>query len=108
MRDGRFEARWIFGAERERPAVVERVAVSFVNALRRVVQHCSTSDTSGYTPSDFPSARLDQETLDRVASLHTEIEDIYPLSPMQRLFLAVEADGARLGFEQWVFGLGVR
>ena len=105
VRDGRFEARWIFGAERERPAVVERVAVSFVNALRRVLQHCSTSDTSGYTPSDFPSARLDQETLDRVASLHTEIEDIYPLSPMQRLFLAVEADGARLGFEQWVFGL---
>jgi aryl carrier-like protein len=60
---------------------------------------------SGYTPSDFPLTRLDQDGLDRLVARHTEVEDVYPLSPMQRLFLSMEAGSARLGFEQWVFRL---
>ena len=35
VRDGRFEARWIYGAERDRPEVVERLADDFIRALRR-------------------------------------------------------------------------
>lgn len=39
------------------------------------------------TPEDFPLAGLDAATLDRVAGSATDIEDIYPLSPMQQAML---------------------
>ena len=95
VRDGRFEARWIYGAERDGPEIVERLAEDFLAALRRVIEHCAESGVRGYTPSDFPLARLEQEALDRIASRHPEIEDVYPLSPMQRLFLSMEAGACR-------------
>jgi amino acid adenylation domain-containing protein/non-ribosomal peptide synthase protein (TIGR01720 family) len=105
VRDGRFEARWIYGSERDRPELVQRLADDFVGALRRLIAHCVEPGAGGYTPSDFPLARLDQAGLDRLVARHPEIEDVYPLSPMQRLFLSMEAGSARLGFEQWVFRL---
>jgi len=105
VRKGRFEARWIYGAKRDRPEVIERLAEDFMRELRRVIKHCAESGVSGYTPSDFPLARLEQDALDRIAAGYTEIEDVYPLSPMQRLFLSMEAGSAQLGFEQWVFRL---
>jgi len=42
--------------------------------------------TGGCTPSDFPLARLDQATLDRLTAQTRDIQDIYPLSPMQTCF----------------------
>jgi amino acid adenylation domain-containing protein/non-ribosomal peptide synthase protein (TIGR01720 family) len=105
VRDGRFEARWTYGAERDRPEVIARLADDFIAALRRLIAHCIQPGVSGYTPSDFPLARLEQDALDRLAARHSEIADVYPLSPMQRLFLSMEARSSRLGFEQWVFRL---
>ena len=37
-----------------------------------------------YTPSDFPLARMDQPALDRLFAMGKQIEDIYPLSPLQQ------------------------
>ena len=105
VRDGRFEARWTYGAERDRPEVIERLADDFIAALRQLIAHCIEPGVSGYTPSDFPLARLEQAALDRLVARHADVEDVYPLSPMQRLFLSMEAGSARLGFEQWVFRL---
>jgi len=106
VRDGRFEARWIYGAERDRPEVVERVAGDFIHALRRVIEHCTAAGIGGYTPSDFPLARIEQDALDQLLTRHADLEDVYPLSPMQRLFLSLEAGSGQVGFEQWVFRLG--
>ena len=105
VRDGRFEASWIYGGERDRPEVVSRLAEGFRSALRRLIDHCTAPGVAGHTPSDFPLARLDQDGLDRIAARYPEIEGIYPVSPMQHLFLSMEAGGARLGLEQWVFDL---
>jgi amino acid adenylation domain-containing protein/non-ribosomal peptide synthase protein (TIGR01720 family) len=105
VRDGRFEARWIHDAERDQPEVIQRLADGFIASLRQLIAHCIEPGTGGYTPSDFPLARLPQEALDRLVARHTEIDDVYPLSPMQRLFLSMEAGSTRLGFEQWVFRL---
>ncbi|MDP8909370.1 MAG: amino acid adenylation domain-containing protein [Chloroflexota bacterium] len=105
VRNGRFEARWSYGSQREQPEVIGRVADDFIAALRRLIAHCIEPGVSGYTPSDFPLARLEQGALDRLVERYSEIEDVYPLSPMQRLFLSMEAGSARLGFEQWVFRL---
>ena len=50
----------------------------------------------GLTPSDFPLAGLTQEALDRLALPPAEIEDLYPLSPMQQgmLFHSLQAESA--------------
>jgi amino acid adenylation domain-containing protein/non-ribosomal peptide synthase protein (TIGR01720 family) len=103
VRDGCFEARWIYGSERDREEVVRRVAEDFIGALRRLIDHCTQPGLSGHTPSDFPLARLEQEALDRIIARYPDLEDVYPLSPMQLLFLSMEA--GRSGFEQWVFRL---
>jgi len=46
------------------------------------VQHC-TSGTLGVTPSDFPLAGLTQARLDALALDPAQVQDLYPLSPMQ-------------------------
>jgi amino acid adenylation domain-containing protein/non-ribosomal peptide synthase protein (TIGR01720 family) len=51
--------------------------------LRHLIAHCASH--FGYTPSDFPLARLDQSTLDRLLRPHgRNVEAVYPLSPMQQ------------------------
>ena len=105
VRDGRLQVGWTYGAERDRPEVIGRLAGDFIAALRRLIAHCVQPGVSGYTPSDFPLGRLEQDAVDRLAARYTEIDDVYPLSPMQRLFLSMEAGSTRLGFEQWVFRL---
>ena len=103
VRDRRFEARWIYGADCDREEVIQRLADGFIAALRRLIAHCTEPGVSGCTPSDFPLAALAQDEVDALVARYPEIEDVYPLSPMQRLFLSMEAGSARLGFEQWVF-----
>jgi non-ribosomal peptide synthase protein (TIGR01720 family) len=108
VRGGRFEARWTYGVERDRPEAVARLADGFIAALRSLIRHCLSVDAPRYSPSDFPLAELDQPSLDRLLALHRDLENVYPLSPMQRLFLSMEssqAGGANIGFEQWLFCL---
>ncbi|HWG91861.1 MAG TPA: amino acid adenylation domain-containing protein, partial [Candidatus Thermoplasmatota archaeon] len=46
---------------------------------------CTSPGAGGRTPSDFPLAGLDAHTLDRLLppALAREVEDLYPLSPLQ-------------------------
>ena len=52
-------------------------------------------DAGGRTPSDFPLARLDQAGVDRLAGDGRDVEDIYPLTPLQAgmLFHSLVDDG---------------
>ncbi|MGH8965050.1 MAG: condensation domain-containing protein, partial [Actinomycetes bacterium] len=50
---------------------------------REIAEHCSQPGAGGRTPSDFPLARLDQSTVDRLAGDGRSVEDIYPLTPLQ-------------------------
>jgi amino acid adenylation domain-containing protein/FkbH-like protein/non-ribosomal peptide synthase protein (TIGR01720 family) len=102
MSNGRLQVRWIYSENLHRPETVERLAASFLDRLRRLVHHCRSVERRGYTPSDFPLARLEQAAVDRLAVLG-DLEDVYPLSPMQQLFHSMEAADAKLGFEQWHF-----
>ncbi|UFZ04832.1 non-ribosomal peptide synthase/polyketide synthase [Bradyrhizobium ontarionense] len=74
-----------FGRRRYRRATVERLVAGYSAALRELVTHC-TSGVYGITPSDVPLARLSQPELDLLGSTldWREIEDVYPLSPMQQ------------------------
>ncbi|HYQ83486.1 MAG TPA: condensation domain-containing protein, partial [Rubrobacter sp.] len=84
---------WSYSGRVHRRETIERLAESYLDALREIVEHCQSPDAGGYTPSDFPLAQLDQERLDQLADQHRGIEDLYPLTPLQEgmLFHALYA-----------------
>ncbi|HTF86333.1 MAG TPA: amino acid adenylation domain-containing protein, partial [Cellvibrio sp.] len=82
----------------------ERFADLFAQALRGCIDHCLTSQ-SRYAPSDFPSATVDQETLDTLSAKYN-FDKLYIATPMQEglLFHALmdEAGGSytsQFGFD---------
>ncbi|MGH9931467.1 MAG: condensation domain-containing protein [Pyrinomonadaceae bacterium] len=89
-------------------ATIETLARNYLSALRSIVDHCASPEAGGYTPSDFPLAKLDQRSLDELAKDHPHIEDIYPLSPMQQEMLlhTLSMPESELGFVQNCWTLG--
>ncbi|MBB5958237.1 amino acid adenylation domain-containing protein [Saccharothrix tamanrassetensis] len=57
-----------------------------------LAEHAATDDIGTCTPSDFPLAGLDQETLSRVFGNGRHIEDVYPVGPHQDWMLACYRD----------------
>src|SRR5262249_29044909 len=67
-----------------RETILEQ-AQAFIDTLRGLIRHCLSAEAGGFTPSDFPEARLDQQELDRLISeIGANIERLYALSPMQQ------------------------
>jgi amino acid adenylation domain-containing protein/non-ribosomal peptide synthase protein (TIGR01720 family) len=65
---GRFEATWTFSGSMHQRATIERLAHSYTAALNALIESRSSPDAGGYSPSDFPAARVDQPQLDRLLS----------------------------------------
>ncbi|MFE7671413.1 amino acid adenylation domain-containing protein [Streptomyces albidoflavus] len=83
VRDGRLEFTWSYGEGVHRRATVERLAHRMTERLTELVAHCAAPGVGGRTPSDFPLAGLDQETVDQLVGDGRDVEDVYPLTPMQ-------------------------
>ncbi|MET0594590.1 MAG: condensation domain-containing protein, partial [Polyangiaceae bacterium] len=85
----RFE--WTFARSMFHASTIRRIAESFERELRAIAQHC-TSGASGVSPSDFPSASLSMQELRALPVSAREVEDIYPLTPLQQgiLFHSLE------------------
>ena len=81
---GQLRLNWTYSELLHRRGTIERLAQHYMEALRVLIAHCQSTEAGGYTPSDFPLAKLDQPTLDRVLGEERQIEEIYPLSPMQQ------------------------
>ncbi|HEY9830739.1 MAG TPA: amino acid adenylation domain-containing protein [Stenomitos sp.] len=108
--DGKLQLSWAYNTKLHTRATVERLANSFIESLTAIIDHCLSPEAGGYTPTDFPDADLTQAELDElVESLtpKTQIESIYPLSPMQEgmLFHTLYAPDSGVYFEQFVFTL---
>ncbi|MBE9229036.1 non-ribosomal peptide synthase/polyketide synthase, partial [Phormidium sp. LEGE 05292] len=109
---------WIYSTQIHQQSTIEQIAQEFIALLRKLITHCLLPENGGYTPSDFPLVKLSQIELDRVlatSTLTTEqgttnwqnIEDIYPLSPMQQgmLFESLYAPESGVYFEQMTFSI---
>ncbi|MNG60432.1 Linear gramicidin synthase subunit B [compost metagenome] len=81
--DNRLSMGWTFSRELFDPADIQALADSCQRELIAVIDHCCSGLHHGVTPSDFPLADLDQQQLDALDIAVPQIEDIYPLSPMQ-------------------------
>ena len=81
--DGRLSLSLMYSSALHSRSTIEALAEHIATALRSLTTHCLTVDEQSCTPSDFPLAHLDQNVVARLAAAHPNIEDIYPLSPMQ-------------------------
>ncbi|WP_421548355.1 non-ribosomal peptide synthetase [Pseudomonas sp. QD4] len=80
---GELVLRWTFSAERFDSQTITDLAEAYLGELRSLIAHCLKDDAGGLTPSDFPLARLTQAQLDGLPVPAAQIEDVYPLTPMQ-------------------------
>jgi non-ribosomal peptide synthase protein (TIGR01720 family) len=55
---------WKYSRNLHAPSTIERIAGRYAEILRSLIDDCTRAESRGFTPSDFPAARLDQETLD--------------------------------------------
>ncbi|HEX5748907.1 MAG TPA: non-ribosomal peptide synthase/polyketide synthase [Archangium sp.] len=109
---GRLQVSWAYGEHLYRKETLESLARGFLDALRTLLARCTTGDEASLlTPADFPLARLGQTQLDglveRVArggARGRNLEDLYPLSPLQQgmLFHVLREQGGGLYFNQLV------
>ncbi|WP_258397157.1 condensation domain-containing protein, partial [Cupriavidus alkaliphilus] len=82
VQDGRLKLSVAYARRRYRSATIEALAAAFRAELEAVVAHC-TAGAAGLTPSEFPLARLSQAGLDALGLAPQQVQDLYPLSPMQ-------------------------
>jgi amino acid adenylation domain-containing protein/thioester reductase-like protein/non-ribosomal peptide synthase protein (TIGR01720 family) len=74
---------WGYSTNHFQSNTIESIAQNFLSRLRQLIVHCQDPKHFGYTPADFPSANLSQHEIDKNFGHIRDIEDVYPLSPMQ-------------------------
>ncbi|OWJ57255.1 hypothetical protein BWR60_34300, partial [Inquilinus limosus] len=84
---------WLYSAARHDAGTIEALSRAFAAELEALVELCSAPGAGGLTPSDVPLAGLSQAELDALPVPAHEVEDLYPLSPMQQgmLFHSLQA-----------------
>ena len=86
-------------------ATLEKIAERYSAALLELIGRANAADARRCSVADFPLARLEDGELLELLHSYPKLEDIYPLSAMQRLFYSMEASAGQPGFEQWSFVL---
>ncbi|HEX9317134.1 MAG TPA: condensation domain-containing protein, partial [Actinomycetota bacterium] len=101
------ELTWYYSEDLHREATIAALADELLGALRGVIAHCAEPTSGGRTPSDFPLARLDQRGVDALVGNGRDVEDVYPLTPMQAgmVFHALSQAEQGVYFEQTSFVL---
>ncbi|MGJ5672512.1 MAG: amino acid adenylation domain-containing protein [Nostochopsis sp.] len=104
----RLQIEWTYSTNFHQETTIESLAQEFVQTLRELIAHCLSPENGGYTPSDFPLVKLNQQGLDQLLASSTSnwqyIEDIYPLSGVQQgmLFESLYAPDSGVYFQQWI------
>ena len=99
--DGHLELSWTYCPALHTESAINQLTNEFLAALKELIAHCELPNIGGRTPSDFPLARIDQPTLDQLMDGRRDIEDIYPLAPIQSLFFSLNPDAKLSEFDQW-------
>jgi len=63
---GRLEVHFTYSTRRHERTTIEALAQRYITALRDLIAHCQSPDAGGYSPADFPKARLSQQSLDKL------------------------------------------
>ncbi len=103
---GQLRLHWSYSRERYQADTIKTLLERYQLHLNRLLDHCLQAEPT-LTPSDVPLANLSQAQLDALPIPHAQIEDVYPLSPMQQgiLFHALREPEANLYVTQLVLNL---
>ncbi|WP_369794689.1 amino acid adenylation domain-containing protein [Kutzneria sp. 744] len=82
VQDGQLELGWTYSPEVHDEQTVRNLAETMLAGLREIVAHCAAN--SGRTPSDFPLTRLSQSEVDTIVGDGRSVDDVYPLTPLQK------------------------
>ncbi|MGZ3460763.1 MAG: condensation domain-containing protein, partial [Archangium sp.] len=84
-------------------ATLERLAQRFLHHLRALISARHSEDARRFSPGDFPLAAVSQQALDALLrEAGPDVEDLYPLSPVQQglLFHWLLSPESSVYFEQ--------
>ncbi|QXH33941.1 non-ribosomal peptide synthetase [Pseudomonas muyukensis] len=96
VHEGRLQLAFGFSRAMFDGALIQALADDMREQLQQLVEHCVQQPCSQPTWSDFPLAGLAPAQFDSLAAQLGDIDDLYPLTPMQQgmLFHALYADDA--------------
>jgi fengycin family lipopeptide synthetase B len=63
--DGQLRLDWTYSQNIYKRMTVENLAQSYLEQVRSLLAHCQSFNARGFTPSDFPKAKLSQKALDQ-------------------------------------------
>ncbi|MEA5616258.1 amino acid adenylation domain-containing protein [Cronbergia sp. UHCC 0137] len=100
--EGELRVDWLYSCKLHQSATIIQWVNEFKNNLLEILNHCTEIAVGGYTPSDFPLVKIQQSKLDIIQNQYPQLEDIYPLSPLQQgmLFHAIYEPEQGIYFEQ--------
>lgn len=78
------QAHWIWAPRHLSEADASALAEHWRSALEALVRCAGEPGAGGHTPSDFPLVALQQPELESLEAKYPEMEQILPLSPMQK------------------------
>ena len=81
---GQLNLTWTYSSAVFERETMQRLGDEYSQELRALIAHCCADSACGVTPSDFPLARLTQAQLNTLPVPARDIQDLYPLSPMQQ------------------------
>ncbi len=64
--ENQLQLEWTYSQNRHHRATIEQLAHDFIAALQTLITHCKSQKTGDYTPSDFLSSKLSQNSLDKL------------------------------------------
>lgn len=64
--DDRLRVEWVYSENLHERTTIETLANDYMSNLRTLIAHCRSPETGGFSPSDFPEAKLDQAQLDEL------------------------------------------
>jgi amino acid adenylation domain-containing protein/non-ribosomal peptide synthase protein (TIGR01720 family) len=70
--DGRLRINLTYSSRTHRRETAERLAAAYAGALRELIQDSRVSKDEVFTPSDFPKAKLDASSFNKLAALLAE------------------------------------
>lgn len=100
--EGELRVDWLYSSRLHRQETVAKWADDFQQKLLQILTYCTEPGVGGYTPSDFPLVRINQSSLSSLQEKFSDLEDIYPLSPLQEgmLFHSLYDSEDGIYFEQ--------
>jgi amino acid adenylation domain-containing protein/non-ribosomal peptide synthase protein (TIGR01720 family) len=100
--EGELRVDWLYSSNLHGKETIAKWADDFQQNLQQILTHCMEPGVGGYTPSDFPLVSINQSSVDILQDKFPDLEDIYPLSPLQEgmLFHTIYDQEDGIYFEQ--------